>query len=129
MKKTILFDIHPMYSLEILKSETTLIGIDQIIEHLKTRISENPEGVFITVFNHYQHTQEIDGRIMDGVVAAKNLLFCFGHSINDIPTLAFRPKSIAIIETKNSFILEFLETPRPEVNAWIQSWIKEIWNI
>ena len=38
--------------------------------------------------------------------------------------LAFRPKSIAMIETQNSFVLEFLETPRPEVNTWIESWIK-----
>jgi len=129
MKRTILFDIHPMYSLEIQKSETTFKGVDQIIEQLKIRIAENPEGGFITVFNHYQHTLEIDGKIIDKVVAAKNLIFCFGHSINDIPTLAFRPKSIAIIETKDSYILEFLETPRPEVNAWVQSWIKEIQNI
>ena len=128
MERTNLFDIHPMYSLEILKSETTFKEADEIITHLKIRIAENPEGVFITVFNHYQHTQEIDGKIMDSVVAAKNLIFCFGHSINDIPTLAFRPKSIAIIETKDSFILEFLETPRPEVNAWVQGWIKEIRN-
>ncbi len=128
MKKSILFDIHPMYSMEILKENTSYKEVDEIIEHLKERISENPEGGFITVFDHYQHTREIDGKILDSIVAVKNLLFCFGHSIGSIEIVAFRPKSIAIVETKDSFILEFLETPRPEVNAWVQSWIKEIEN-
>jgi hypothetical protein len=31
--------------------------------------------------------------------------------------LAFRPKSIAMIETENSFVLEFLEISRPKVNT------------
>ncbi len=82
--------------------------------------------VVITVFNHYKHTQSLDGEILENIRDAKNLIFCFGHTINDIKILAFRPKSIAICETNDSFILEFLETPRPEVNAWMQSWIEEL---
>ena len=57
---------------------------------------------------------------------AKNLLFCFGHTIENIEILAFRPKSISICETKESFVLQFLEMPGPKVNAWLQSWIKEL---
>jgi len=126
MKKSLLLDIHPMYSLEILKSETNVKNINDIIKHLKNKIEENPEAVFITVFDHYQHTKELNGEILDTILDAKNLLFCFGHAIKKIEILAFRPKSIAMCETKDSFILEFLETPRPEVNEWMQSWIKEL---
>ena len=79
---------------------------------------------FITVFDHYAHTKQLNGEIIDTILDAKNLLFCFGHTITNMEILAFRPKSIAIIETQNSFVLEFLETPRPEVNAWMESWIK-----
>ncbi len=126
MKRSILLDTHPMYSLEILKSETDVTSINDIIEHFKVKIEENPEAKFITVFDHYKHTKELNGEILESILDAKNLLFCFGHTIKNIEILAFRPKSIAICETKESFILEFLETPRPEVNAWMQSWIKAL---
>jgi len=126
MKRSILLDTHPMYAMEISKSEAKVSNIDEIITHFKQKIEENPEAVFITVFDHYAHTKELNGEILDTVVNARNLLFCFGHAIKNIEVLAFRPKSIAICETKESFILEFLETPRPEVNAWMQSWIKEL---
>jgi len=126
MTRSILLDTHPMYAMKILKSEAKVSNTAQIIEHFKLKIEENPEAVFITVFDHYAHTKSLDGNILDGVLDAKNLLFCFGHSIKNIEILAFRPKSIAICELQDSFVLEFLETPRPEVNAWMQSWIKEL---
>ena len=126
MKRTILLDTHPMYSCEILKSKTNKKNIDDIIVHFKRKIEENPEGRFITVFDHYKHTESLGGEIMEDILDARNLIFCFGHTIKEIEILAFRPKSIAMCETKESFILEFLETPRPEVNAWMQSWIEEL---
>ena len=126
MTRSILLDTHPMYAMKILKSETEVSDISQIIEHFKVKIEENPEAVFITVFDHYAHTKSLNGNVLDSILDAKNLLFCFGHSIKNIEILAFRPKSIAICELEDSFVLEFLETPRPEVNAWIESWIKEL---
>ena len=126
MTRSILLDTHPMYAMKILKNEAKVSNISQIIEHFKTKIEENQEAVFITVFDHYAHTKSLGGTIVDGVLDAKNLLFCFGHSIKNIEILAFRPKSIAICELEDSFVLEFLETPRPEVNEWISSWIKEL---
>ena len=126
MTRSILLDTHPMYAMKILKSEAKVSNTAQIIEHFKIKIKENPEAVLITVFDHYAHTKSLDGNIVDGILDAKNLLFCFGHSIKNIEILAFRPKSIAICELEDSFVLEFLETPRPEVNAWMQSWIKEL---
>jgi len=129
MKRSILLDIHPMYSIIILKNETSFTGIDEIVAYFKEKIKENPEAGFITVFDHYQHTRDLKGEILEGVLDAKNLIFCFGHTIKEIEILAFRPKSIAMIELEDSFVLEFLETPRPEVNAWMQSWIKGIKNI
>ena len=126
MTRSILLDTHPMYAIEFLKSEMKFSDISQIIEHFKTKIVENPEAVFITVFDHYAHTKSLNGEIREDILDAKNLLFCFGHGIKNVEILAFRPKSIAICELKDSFVLEFLETPRPEVNAWMQSWIKEL---
>jgi hypothetical protein len=115
-----------MYSMRLSKNETNFSSIEQIIAHFKVKIKENPEAVFIAVFDHYAHTKELGGEILEDILDAKNLLFCFGHTITDIDILAFRPKSIAICETKDHFILEFLETPRPEVNQWIQDWIKAL---
>ena len=124
MKRSILLDTHPMYAMTILKSEMALNTLPEIIDYFKEKIEENPEAVFITVFDHYAHTKELNGQIMEGLVNAQNLIFCFGHTIKNIDILAFRPKSIAIAETEESFTFEFLETPRPEVNAWMTSWIK-----
>ncbi len=126
MKKSILLDTHPMYSIKFLKNEMKYSDIDAIIEHFKREIEANPEGGFITVFDHYSHTKKMGGEILDIIVDAKNLLFCFGHTIKNIEILAFRPKSIAICELKDSFVFEFLETPRPEVNQWMSSWIKAL---
>ncbi|WP_457745183.1 DUF6858 family protein [Sulfurimonas sp.] len=126
MTRSILLDTHPMYAFKILKSEIKISNIIEIIEYFQTKIKENPEAVFITVFDHYAHTKELDGEIKEGILDAKNLLFCFGHTIKNIEILAFRPKSIAICELENSFVFEFLETPRPEVNNWMQTWIKEL---
>jgi hypothetical protein len=113
-----------MYAMTILKSEMTLNTLPEIIDYFKEKIEENPEAVFITVFDHYAHTKELNGQIMEGLLNAQNLIFCFGHTIKNVDILAFRPKSIAMAETEESFTFEFLETPRPEVNAWMTSWIK-----
>ena len=126
MRRSILLDTHPMYSVEFQKSEMKYTDVDDIIEHFKKEIEENPEGGFITVFDHYAHTKSIGGEIMESILGAKNLLFCFGHTIKNVEILAFRPKSIVICELKDSFVFEFLETPRPEVNQWITSWIKAL---
>ncbi len=124
MTRSILLDTHPMYAIKIPKSEMNRTAVPEIIDYFKGKIEENPEAVFITVFDHYAHTRELNGEIMEGLVSAQNLIFCFGHTIKNIDILAFRPKSIAIAETEDSFVFEFLETPRPEVNAWMTSWIK-----
>jgi hypothetical protein len=87
-------------------------------------VDSHPVAKYIATFDHYAHTQELNGEIMEGLINAQNLIFCFGHTIKNIDILAFRPKSIAIAETEESFTFEFLETPRPEVNAWMTSWIK-----
>ncbi len=126
MTRSILLDTHPMYAFKILKNEIKISNISQIIEYFQTKIKENPEAVFITVFDHYAHTKELGGEIKEGILDAKNLLFCFGHTIKNVEILAFRPKSIAICELEDSFVFEFLETPRPEVNNWMQTWIKEL---
>jgi len=124
MTRTILLDTHPMYAYKIPKSEMRTTDIPEIIDYFKEKIEENPEAVFITVFDHYAHTKELNGEIMDGLINAQNLIFCFGHTIKNIEILAFRPKSITIAETEDSFVFQFLETPRPEVNAWMTEWIK-----
>jgi len=126
MKRSMLLDTHPMYSIKFLKKEMKYSNIDEVIEHFKRKIEENPEGGLITVFDHYAHTKKIGGEVLDTIVNARNILFCFGHTITNIDILAFRPKSIAICELEDSFVFEFLETPRPEVNQWMQSWIKDL---
>jgi len=126
MTRSILLDTHPMYAIKFLKSEMKFTDIAKIVEHFKAKIVENPEAVFITLFDHYAHTKSLNGDIREDILDAKNLLFCFGHGIKNVEILAFRPKSIAICELEDSFVFEFLETPRPEVNNWITSWIKDI---
>jgi hypothetical protein len=124
MKKTILMDKYPVYSLELDKSEVSAKNVDEIIEYFKAKIEAHPIARFIAVFDHYTHTKELNGPIMEGLKDAKNVVFCFGPAIPDTKILAIRPRSIGVCEFENSFVVDFMEPPKEELNALMESWAK-----
>ena len=120
---------YTIYSIEIAKDETTMDSADAIVEFLKDKIDNHPIAKFIAIFDHYTHTKSFeDGVIVDGLIDAKNLIFCFGKEIPTSKILAVRPRSIGICEFENHFELSLLEVPNENLHTLTESWIKEIEN-
>jgi len=129
MKKTILMDKYPIFSLEINKNETTYTSVDEIIEHLKSLVDAHPIAKYIAIFDHYGHTSSMeDGVINEEIKDAKNLIFCFGKQLPTTKILAVRPRSIGICELENSFVIDFLEVPNEQLHQVTETWTKSVAN-
>ncbi len=128
MIKSLFMEKYPIYSLEISKDETTYSSTDEIISYLRDLIDNHKVTKFIAIFDHYTHTQSIDGEINKDIKDAKNIIFCFGKAIPNTKILAARPRSIGVCELENSFAIDFLEAPREELNSIMKNWVKAIAN-
>lgn len=123
MRQTLFQEKYPIYTLEIDKNETSFTSVDMIIEHLKGKIDAHPVVAYIGVFDHYAHTSGLkDGVINEKILAAKNLLFCFGKELPSPAVLAVRPRSIGVAEMENAFVVTFLEAPNPAANEAMEAW-------
>lgn len=126
MKKTIFMEKYPVYTLELKKTEIVQKSVAEIIEYFKKKIETHPIAKFIAIFDHYSHTQNIDGEINESILDVQNILFCFGTAIPDTKMVAVRPRSIGICELENSFVIEFMEVPKEELNVVLENWSKEL---
>ncbi|MGA7981652.1 MAG: DUF6858 family protein [Chromatiaceae bacterium] len=125
MRQTLLHEKYPIYSLELDRTETSYRSVDEIVDYFRQRIEAHRCARFIAVFDHYSHTRALpEGRIEDGIQAAKNLVFCFGITLPDPHALAVRPRSIGIAETDEGFLVTFMEAPMPLANAAMEDWAK-----
>ena len=128
MKKTILMDKYPVYSLRLEKSEVKQKNVPEIIEYFKQKIENHKIAKFIAVFDHYSHTKGLGGPIMEGMLDAQNVIFCFGPALPNTKILAARPRSVGICEFDDHFIIDFLEAPKEELHALMESWAKGLVN-
>ncbi len=126
MKKTIFMDKYPIFTLEIQKKETSLKNIDEILAYFKAKVEAHPVATFISLFDHYAHTQALKGEINPEILDAKNIVFCFGAAIPNTKILAARPRSIGIAELENSFIVEFIEAPNEKLHDVMEMWTKAL---
>jgi hypothetical protein len=126
MKKTILMEKYPVYTLELEKNEIVQKDVDAIIEYFQNKIEAHPIARFISIFDHYSHTQALNGEINPEIKDAKNIIFCFGAAIPNTKILAVRPRSIAVAELENSFIIEFMEAPVDKLQEVMEEWAKEL---
>ena len=129
MKKTILMDKYPIFSLEVTKSETTFTSVSEIINYLKGLVDNHPVAKYIALFNHYEHTKSMeDGVVNDEIKDAQNLIFCFGKQLPTTKILAVRPRSIGVSELENSFVIDFLEVPNEQLHQVTETWAKSTAN-
>jgi len=129
MTKTNFMDKYPIFSYEILKSETTFKSTDEIIKHLKGLVEQHPVAKFIATFDHYEHTSSMEeGVIASEILAAKNLIFCFGKQLPNTKIMAVRPRSIGVVELADSFVVDFLEVPNEQLQIVQVGWIKDLKN-
>jgi hypothetical protein len=121
MKKFLAMEKYPVCATQILKSESHFQTMEAILEFFKQKIA-----AFIAIFDHYTHTQNIQGEIAKEIKDARNLIFCFGVKIPNPTSLALRPRSFGICELEESFAIEFLQAPNPNVQEILESWIEEL---
>ena len=121
-------DKYPIYTLEILKDETTLINVNEILNYFKAKVDEHKIATFISIFDHYSHTKALGGEINQDIKDAKNIVFCFGAALPNTKILAVRPRSIGVAELENSFVIEFIEAPKEQLHDLMESWSKSIAN-
>ncbi len=119
----------PVFSLEMEKGETNHRDLDQIIAHLKACIDAHEMARFIGIFDHYTHTRALkSGQIDAAILNAKNIVFCFGITLPTPQAMAFRPRSIGVVELEKSFVISFLEGPMPLANLVIEEWARSLQN-
>jgi len=124
MTKTIFMEKYPVYSLELNKNEVSVKSVREIIEYFQNKIESHPIAKFIAVFDHYTHTKSINGEINENLLDVQNIIFCFGTAIAQSTISAVRPRSIGVSELEDSFMIEFLEVPKEELNIVLESWSK-----
>jgi len=114
-------------TLQIGKDETSLADIGAVVAHLRARIEAHPKVRLIGVFDHYAHTANVaHGTIAPEILAAQNILLCFGLTLPDPQSLALRPRSIGICELADRFVISFLEAPMPVANSTIEEWAASV---
>jgi len=124
MKKTTFMDKYPVYSLELLKNEVKQETLEEVVAYFTNKIENHPIAKFIAVFDHYTHTKNLDGEIMDGIIDAQNVVFCFGAAIPNTKILAVRPRSIGICEFEDRFVIDFIEAPKEQLHELMESWAR-----
>ncbi|WP_339060021.1 DUF6858 family protein [Tepidibacillus marianensis] len=129
MEKIKFMENYTVYTKNIMKATTTFKNVDEIMEHLKQKTAAHPAGEYIAVFEHYQHTKSLEnGEIAEGIINAKNFIFCFGVKIPNPNTLALRPRSIGVVEYEDKFVLNFMEAPMENVNKAMAEWVESVEN-
>ncbi|GAA5071587.1 hypothetical protein N0B44_13635 [Roseibacterium beibuensis] len=126
MKQMLLQQKYPVFHLEIPKEETSCQSVDDVIAALQARIDAEPNVAEIAIFDHFAHTSAFGGDIHPEIVAAKNLVFCFGYKLPDPVMLAVRPRSIGVSDMGNRFVISFLEAPMEIATTRMEAWCKEI---
>lgn len=129
MRQVTLMEKYPVVVLEVDKSETSFADVDAIVDYLKTCIAGNDKVAFISVFDHLAHTRSIGGEIAPNIVAAKNVVFCFGFALPNPTVMAVRPRSIGVADTGDAFVISFLEAPMKPANEAMETWVRGIRNI
>lgn len=125
MQKTLLKDVYPVFSLRLEKRADGLNSIDQVMQHLKRRIEDDQVACLIGEFDHLAHTKALpDGKVDPGMIAAGNLVFCFGKELPQPQMLAIRPRAIGVAEYDDHFVVSYMEAPMPAANQAMQQWVE-----
>ncbi len=129
MQTKILNDDYPIYTTTLQKSDTTLPNITAIITHFQEKITKHPVAVYIGIFDHYSHTASLkEGHIAPEILDAQNILCCFGKDLSNAEIVAVRPRSIAVVERQDDYVISFLKAPNPAANEAMEKWVKALTN-
>ena len=127
MQQSLSEELFPVFTFELDKSEAQFGTIDEIIQFFKAQITAHPLAQLIGTFDHLAHTRSLEtGSASEEFLAAQNVIFCFGITLQEPKALAMRPRSIGVAETKSGFTISFLEPPMPVANVAMEQWVKSV---
>lgn len=126
MKDVLLASKYPIHVLELGKDETPHATLDELLRALEANLEADPHAALIAIFDHHAHTTLLGGEMRPDILAAKNLVFCFGARLPDPALLAVRPRSIGVAELSDRFVISVLEAPMPEANEKMVAWVKAL---
>ena len=120
-------DTYPIQAAEIGKDEARFGDTDAIIAYLKEMIEAHPVATYIATFDHYTHTKNLPEHKMDSEIAdVKLIVFCFGKELPIPEMAAVRPRSIAVVEKADAFVVSFMDAPNPQAHDAMISWVQGI---
>ena len=127
MTQITVMDKYPVNELTISKEKINYKNVDEILDYLKEKIDAHPVATFISIFDHYTHTKGLEvGEINEDILDAKNIIFCFGKQIPNAAIMAVRPRSIAVVEYKDNFVITFMDAPNTQAHEAMISWVENI---
>jgi hypothetical protein len=127
MKQILLQEKFPIFSLEVNKDETDLKDAQAAINYFKELVDDHPVTRFIGEFDHYSHTRGLEeGEIAEGILDARNIVFCFGTKLPKAEMMAVRPRSIGVVEMPEKFIISFMEAPMEMANKTMTKWVESV---
>ena len=127
MKSMTIKDTYPIQAAEIGKDEARFGDTDEIIAYLKETIESHPVATYIATFDHYTHTKNLPEHEMNPeVVDVKLIVFCFGKELPIPEIAAVRPRSIAVVEKADSFVVSFMDAPNPQAHDAMIAWVQGI---
>jgi hypothetical protein len=127
MRHSLLLERYPVFSLEIDRTETSLRSASDIAARLRADIESHPSATYLATFDHRAHTESLpNGQIAPEILAAQNVVFCFGLTLPEPCALALRPRSIGVAELPDGFVISFLETPMPVANSAMEYWARAL---
>ncbi len=131
MKQITFKEKYPVFTLEIEKEECVFSSTDEIISYFQEKVEAHPVADFISIFDHFSHTKNLEtsgkgGEISPEILDAKNIVFCFGKELPSPLVLAVRPRSIGVAEFSGKFVISFMETPNPASTKTVEGWIKNL---
>ena len=126
MTKTTFQDKYPVWTLEIQKDKIKQKSVEEIIAYFKELVEAHPIARYIAIFDHYEHTTELGGKINPDIKAMQNIIFCFGPEIPSTKVASVRPRTLGVCELEDSFVIEFMEAPSPKAHETMQEWTKAL---
>jgi len=113
----------PIYALDVPKAGSNYSSAGDILDYFQALIEADAKAGFIARFDHYSHTQSVDGSINPEIKDAQNIIFCFGWEIPSADPVAVRPRSFGVTEFEDRFVVNFMEAPNPVANDIMQTWL------
>ncbi len=126
MKQSLLMEKYPVFALDLPKAETSCASVDAVLAALKANMDADPAVAYIATFDHYSHTKAIGGTVAEGILDAKNIVFCFGKMLPNPHVLAVRPRAIGVSDIGDYFHITFLEPPMEMATKAMEAWCKAL---